>query len=120
MKQSSRKFWLAFSFAIVAISAIFALKPAEKKEKPAQIVVDRLVNQLVCQTGNNRDSSSFRRGVLALVSQKILAGRWDHGSHDRDGGSRYTFGEDIHKGMDGGKYTCVAFEFRQKNIKIAC
>lgn len=116
MKQSSRKFWLTFSFVLVAISAIFALKPAQKKEKPAQFVVDRLVNQLVCKTGNHRDSSSFRRGVLGSVSQKILSGKWDR-TRDRDG-DKYSFClKDFRDDARGDRNRITT---RQKNIQIAC
>lgn len=84
MKQLSRKFWIVFSFVVLATSAIFAYnKLPGQKGKSTQIVVDRLVNRLVCQVPvrTQREKNRFSRGVLAVALPAITArsersGRW--------------------------------------------
>ena len=47
MKNVSKKTWIALSVVLFAVTAIIAYKKPVH-EKKAHIVVDRLVNQLVC------------------------------------------------------------------------
>lgn len=90
MKHISRKFWLAFSFVVLASTAFFAYKflPAQKS-KSRQIVVDRLVNQLVCKApSTHRDTGRFPRGLLSITLPEITArsdrsGRWSRPKKDR-------------------------------------
>ena len=65
MKHISKKTCFALSIALIAISAVFALKKPVKNEKSSHIVVDRLVNQLVCKfTAKTGGSRNYPRGFL--------------------------------------------------------
>lgn len=67
MKHISKKTWFALSIAVMAVSAVFALKKPVKNEKSSHIVVDRLVNQLVCKfTASTGGSRNYPRGFLGF------------------------------------------------------
>lgn len=71
MKHISKKIWFGLSVAIVAMSAVFALKKPVQKEKCSHVVVDRLVNQLVCKyTTNSGGSRNYPRGFLGFTYSK--------------------------------------------------
>lgn len=72
MKHISKKTWFALSLAVMAISAVFALKKPVKNEKSSHIVVDRLVNQLVCKfSASTGGSRNYPRGFLRFcVAEK--------------------------------------------------
>lgn len=81
MKHISKKIWLTLSVAIVAMSALFALKKPAQREKASHVVVDRLVNQLVCKLDSRSGGSrNYPRGFVSLsgdvlhrFSQKVVA-----------------------------------------------
>src|SRR5262245_23213424 len=85
MKHISKKTWFALSVAIVAISAVFALKKPVQKEKSSHVVVDRLVNQLVCKIASGSGSKGYRypRGVLGFTVST-------RGDRQRPGSDEYT------------------------------
>ena len=88
MKHISKKIWFGLSVAIVAFSAVFALKKPAQKEKSSHVVVDRLVNQLVCKiTSGSAGSRNYPRGFLGFVLPKGMFGR---GTNKRPGGDDYT------------------------------
>jgi len=72
MKHISKKTWFTLSIAIVALSAVFAWKKPVHKEKSSHIIVDRLVNQLVCGFCVRSDNSGkrFPHGILKGYSPK--------------------------------------------------
>jgi hypothetical protein len=77
MKHISKKAWVFITIAIVAGSAVFALKKPIQKEKCSHLVVDRLVNQLVCEINLKSQGGSHRfpRGILGFSKQKRLLGQ---------------------------------------------
>lgn len=90
MKHISKKTWFAFSLAIVAISAVFALKKPVKNEKSSHIVVDRLVNQLVCKfTASTGGSRNYPRGFMRFSFADLA--HIKHEKKQRNGGDKYTF-----------------------------
>ncbi|MCE5294763.1 MAG: hypothetical protein LLF94_09155 [Chlamydiales bacterium] len=75
MKHISKKIWFTLSLAIVAMSALFALKKPVQREKASHVVVDRLVNQLVCKLDSRSGGSrNYPRGFMSF-SQKVVAKR---------------------------------------------
>lgn len=76
MKHISKKTWFAISVAVVGVSALFALKKPAKNEKSSHIVVDRLVNQLVCKLNlRSGGGKNYPRGFMDSSDHKIMAGR---------------------------------------------
>ncbi len=74
MKHISKKAWFTLTFAIVALSAVFAVKKPMQKKQASHVVVDRLVNQLVCSADNHRSNRNrFPRGILSFNIQKFAA-----------------------------------------------
>ncbi len=66
MKQSTKTTIFALSVAVLGISALFAWRtPLAPKEKTSHIVVDRLINQLVCKFDmRSRSSQHYPRGIV--------------------------------------------------------
>ncbi len=66
MKQSTKTTLFALSVAILGLSAAYACKkPIVQKEKASHIVVDRLINQLVCKFDvRSRSSQHYPRGIV--------------------------------------------------------
>jgi hypothetical protein len=83
MKQFTRKHWFALSIiALVASTLLVSLRKAPtRKEKSAHIVVDRLVDRLVCKAPTSRDSSSsrFTRGMQPVSLPAITVRGGDNG-----------------------------------------
>ncbi len=74
MKHISKKTWFALTVAIVALSAVFAVRKPVTKKQASHVVVDRLVNQLVCSADHHRSNRNrFPRGILGFNFNKIAA-----------------------------------------------
>lgn len=79
MKHISKKTWFALSVAIVAMSAVFALKKPAHKEKSSHVVVDRLVNQLVCKiSSGSAGSRNYPRGFLKFSLPRLVVRERTH------------------------------------------
>jgi len=65
MKHSTKKTLFALSVAAVGLFAAYAWTKPVQKEKAAHIVVDRLINQLVCKLDvRSRSSHHYPRGIV--------------------------------------------------------
>lgn len=89
MKNISKKTWFALSLAVMAISAVFALKKPVKNEKSSHIVVDRLVNQLVCKfAASTGGSRNYPRGFMRFSFADLACAK--HKTKKGNGGDTYT------------------------------
>lgn len=87
MKHISKNIWFALSIAIVGVSALYAFKKPVQKEKASHIVVDRLVNQLVCKFNmSSGGSRNYPRGFFGINLPQVAVKR-DSNKH---GGDEYT------------------------------
>ena len=57
--------WVTLSVMLLASLAVFAVKKPTYKDKSTHIVVDRLINRLVCEfTRKSNNTKNFPRGIL--------------------------------------------------------
>ncbi len=66
-KKLSKKTWLSLSVVLFAALAVFAVKKPMYKDKSTHIVVDRLINRLVCEfTRKSNNTKNWPRGILGF------------------------------------------------------
>jgi hypothetical protein len=96
MKHITKKTWVFITIAIVAGSAVFALKKPAQREKASHVIVDRLVNQLVCKFDvKSAGSHRYPRGILGRKAV-AEAKRYERKGYQRgEGRNRRPIGGDF-------------------------